>query len=99
MPHKASTLGSLAPGTIKPRLSANARGYGRAHQKLRQFILARDPICKICHKARSTDADHIVTIRERPDLRFDPNNLRGTCKSCHSRKTAQTDHGFGNNAR
>ena len=32
--------------------------------KLRRIVLARDPVCRICGNAASTDADHIVPIRE-----------------------------------
>ncbi|WP_238996817.1 HNH endonuclease [Entomobacter blattae] len=35
----------------------------------------------------ATEVDHIQTVRNRPDLRLDPRNLRALCKSCHSART------------
>lgn len=69
------------------------RGYGKAWRKLRQIILNRDPVCRSCSRAASTDVDHI-----RPRSKGgkdDPANLQGLCHSCHSRKTASEDGGFG----
>jgi len=62
----------------------------------RLLILFRDPVCKLCHKAASTIADHIVAARKfvaqhNDDLSsfFDDNNLQGSCKKCHDAKTAR----------
>jgi len=96
MPYKASTLKPHVIHRPRPRLSAKERGYDRDHRAIRKLVLARDPICRMCGRAPSSHADHKITIRERPDLRFDLGNLQGVCASCHSRKTAAKDHGFGN---
>ena len=56
-----------------------------AWRKLRKMVLARDPVCKMCHRVPSTDADHIVPRRAGGDN--DLNNLQGLCHSCHSVKT------------
>ena len=45
--------------------------------------------------AKATQADHLQSIRERPDLALDRNNLVGMCRPCHSRKTAQEDERWG----
>lgn len=76
------------------RGSASKRGYGRRWQKLRRYILVRDPYCKAdgCHEW-STEVDH---IKPRRDGGTDhPSNLQGMCQSCHSRKTALEDGRWG----
>lgn len=56
---------------------------------LQPFILARDPICKICNREGAYIADHIRDHKGDLTLFFDPNNLRGVCKRCHdARRTA-----------
>lgn len=68
------------------RGSAASRGYDQAWRKLRSFFLSLTPQCEVC-KQPATEADHILTVRERPDLRLQMSNLRALCKSCHSRRT------------
>jgi len=75
------------------RPSSHQRGYGRRWQRIRRIILRRDPICKICGRAPSTEVDHIIP-REAGGT-DDPDNLQGACKPCHSRKTAQEDGRWG----
>lgn len=77
----------------KQRESRHKRGYGYRWQKLRLIILARDPICKICGRAASTDVDHIIPKSKGGLDAVD--NLQGLCHSCHSRKTASEDGGYG----
>jgi len=68
------------------------------------FILARDPLCQIgivCEgHAASTDVDHVIRaeiyIEQHggdPLAFYDPDNLRGACHSCHSRKTVLEQRG------
>jgi len=45
---------------------------------------------------RATHVDHVLAHRGDEGLRLDPNNLQALCHSCHSRKTASLDGGFGN---
>jgi 5-methylcytosine-specific restriction protein A len=57
----------------------------------RREVLARDPTCRSCGAAPSTDVDHDVPLREVLAGGGDPydvGNLVGLCASCHSRKTA-----------
>jgi 5-methylcytosine-specific restriction endonuclease McrA len=73
------------------------RWYRRAHwRNLRTLVLARDPICKMCQRAASTVADHIIPHKGNWTLFCDLNNLQGLCDPCHSIKTAAEDGGFGN---
>jgi 5-methylcytosine-specific restriction enzyme A len=83
---------------------ATARQYDRARRddpqrmatnstrwlKLRRMVLARDPVCKGCGEAPSTDADHIVPIRE-GGAAWSLENLQGLCASCHAKKTRREE--------
>ena len=59
----------------------------RQWRKLRQMLLASEPLCRYCKelgKATPAEiADHIIPVKERPDLAFDMDNLQGLCKRCH----------------
>ncbi len=88
-PCQTKTRGSYE----QDRGSASARGYDRNWQRLRLIILHRDPICKACGQAASEDVDHIVPKAQGGT--DDEANLQGLCASCHSRKTATEDGGFG----
>lgn len=70
------------------------RQLWRGPHGLRRVVLARDPVCKICHRNPSTVADHIVPHRGVWALFCDLLNLQGLCAECHSRKTAAEDGGF-----
>lgn len=67
---------------------------------LRARVISEQPRCPCGGLTRY--ADHIVpwmsgpTPEERDRLKWDRGNLQGLCASCHSRKTASTDGGFGN---
>ena len=81
------------------RLSAAKRGYGyQWRERTRKHILVRDPICKNPfnipdHIALSTRVDHIIPKSQGGT--DDEENLQGLCESCHNRKTAAEDGGFG----
>ena len=53
----------------------------------------RNPICCCGCGGKATEVDHIVSIKDRPDLRLVWSNLRAMTKSCHSRRTAK-EQGF-----
>lgn len=73
------------------------RWYGRAHwASLRTLCLARDPVCRMCQRAAASVADHIVPHKGNWLLFCDLDNLQGLCRSCHDKKTATEDGGFGN---
>ena len=80
--------------------SAAERGYGYRWRKLRARFLADHPLCEECLRAgravAATDVDHIIPHRGNPDLMWDEENLQALCHSCHSRKTASEDGGYGN---
>ena len=61
---------------------------GAAWQRLRERVLARDPICQHCfergHVVPATDVDHVSGDPSDNSLE----NLQSLCHSCHSIKTA-----------
>lgn len=67
-------------------------------RKVRLNQLQTDPLCADCLKlgyyVSATQVDHIKSMRSGGHP-TDPENLRSLCISCHSRKTAREDHGFG----
>lgn len=83
---KAEWQARRKPGSWKP--------YSGRWRRLRLMVLARDPICMICRREQSTDADHVVARSKGGDNSLD--NLQGLCHRCHSRKTATEDGAFGN---
>lgn len=73
--------------TLKPWAGSTRRKrLPRGWERLRRFILSRDPICKdgrACGgMALSKEVDHIVN---NDDHR--PENLQGICRQCHRNKT------------
>ncbi|MCX7208176.1 MAG: HNH endonuclease [Proteobacteria bacterium] len=83
------------------RGSASERGYTSRWTKARATYLRSRPLCLICKTAGrlvpATVVDHIVPHRGDQTLFWDSeNNWQPLCKSCHDRKTATEDGGFGN---
>jgi len=39
--------------------------------------------------------DHLLPIKQAPELRLDLNNLQSLCRSCHRRKTEQDNRLYG----
>ena len=58
-----------------------------------KLVKARDQYrCVVCHRGPEhrviiLDVDHIIEWTKRPDLAFEPTNLRTLCRTCHNRKT------------
>jgi 5-methylcytosine-specific restriction protein A len=78
------------------RPSSTERGYDAAWRAVRKQFIAAHPICSAC-PAPATDADHVQSIAERPDLRLKWSNLRPYCHAHHSERTAR-DQGFARRA-
>lgn len=74
------------------RPSAAKRGYDRRWRLIRAAFLKAHPACAC--GAAATEADHRLPLRDGGTHAW--SNLRALCKSCHSRKTATVDGGFGN---
>jgi 5-methylcytosine-specific restriction enzyme A len=78
------------------RASRAGRGYDAAWYAVggvREQALIRDWFtCQIRTHCRgeiglATEVDHIIPVRERPELRLVLSNLQSACKACHSAKT------------
>jgi 5-methylcytosine-specific restriction enzyme A len=74
------------------RPTSAERGYDAAWRRCRKLFLAKHPACVSCAMP-ATDVDHVISIRDRPDLRLSWSNLRPYCHRHHSRRTA-TEQGF-----
>ena len=56
-------------------------------QTNRKIILEHEPTCHWCHKAPSTEADHLIELDRGGTNELD--NLVGSCKKCNSRRGNQ----------
>lgn len=69
-------------------------------QAFRRLIIQRNGhICADCGATKrdgNLHVDHVVPIKDDPRRAFDFGNVVCRCHSCHSRKTATADGGFGN---
>jgi 5-methylcytosine-specific restriction protein A len=81
------------------RPSSGERGYDADWRAVRRQFLAANPTCVgfgvkegRCGQP-STEADHVVSVAQAPDLRLRWSNLRAYCHACHSARTA-TAQGF-----
>ena len=80
---------SLAKVGDRDRGTTTERGYDAAWERCRALHLKSEPFCRKCRPrlVLGSDVDHIITIRNRPDLRLDGDNLQTLCHSHHSQKT------------
>ena len=80
-----------------PEASAAARGYDASWERLRRLALQRDRfLCQRCMRqgvetmlTYGSPVDHVIPIRERPDLRLVMSNLQSLCVACHNRKSRE----------
>jgi 5-methylcytosine-specific restriction endonuclease McrA len=79
-----------ATETGRFRGSPRDRGYDARWDRLSIEFRRRHPFCIFCEQAGRdtlTDlVDHIVPVVDRPDLRYDWENLCSLCKRCHGKK-------------
>lgn len=61
----------------------------RAWRKLRDQVVSEEPACWLrlpgC-TGLSTTADHVLTVKDRPDLQLVRGNLHGACGPCNLRR-------------
>jgi 5-methylcytosine-specific restriction enzyme A len=92
--HELVYNGSRCP---QHQLPVRPRGpkpvYGPDWPRIRREYLAAFPYCVECG-ADAVDVDHITSLARGGDSSW--TNLQSMCKSCHSRKTAARDTGYGN---
>lgn len=98
----ASRIGSTAKSgsgfSRQDGLSSTKRGYGADWRRLREQVLAAEPLCRFClsegRTTAATEVDHIEPFNGLADpLRLAPSNCRPLCQPCHRRRTARQSHG------
>lgn len=67
------------------RLNEESR-HSYEYLRWKRAVIARDGKCVTCGSTDNLHADHIKSFRDHPELRFDLNNGRALCITCH-RKT------------
>ena len=65
----------------------------RAWRKLRDQVVREEPLCWLrlpgCTTFSKT-ADHVLTVKDRPDLAMVRANLRGACVPCNLKRSDKT---------
>src|ERR1700722_6798787 len=69
----ARRMGSYASGD---RPKSNRTTSGRRWQRVTKAVLSRSTICGLCGCGGADSLDHIISVRERPDLEWDLSNLQ-----------------------
>jgi len=65
----------------------------RRWQNLRARVIREEPLCQLrlsCCTVVSDTADHIVPVKNRPDLKYNRHNVRGSCRACNMRRGARS---------
>lgn len=80
---------------------SHSKTYGSYRwQQTRVRFLALYPLCAHCQAKNivtvATVVDHIEPHRGNMALFWDESNFQPLCETCHNRKTATEDSGFGN---
>ena len=85
------------------RGTAAQRGYGSRWQKASKGFLRKHPLCMCpeCDEGRirvtpAVLVDHRIPHRGDMKLFWDPTNWQSMAETCHNKKTATEDGGFGN---
>ncbi|MFF0831010.1 HNH endonuclease [Brevibacillus sp. NPDC003359] len=82
------------------RGSSSERGYDARWRKARTNYLSLNPLCVHCWNdgkaMAATVVDHIKPHKGDKLLFWDRANWQALCATCHSKKTAKEDGGFGN---
>jgi 5-methylcytosine-specific restriction protein A len=86
----------------KGRATRTERGYDYTWQKFRKSYLERNPLCVFCKEqgflVSASEVDHIKSLADYPELKYDEINLRPLCKPCHSKRTWH-EQGIGKNGK
>lgn len=101
--HFAARAQRLEQQRHKSRFNAHQRGYTREWRKVSRAFLQANPVCSgfdsLCEERGlvrpSTEVDHVIPHRGNMRLFWDQTNWQGLCHTCHCRKTAREDGGFG----
>ncbi len=60
----------------------------KAWRTIREYVLARNPLCRLCEGNQAVLVDHIIP-RQQGGADLDLDNLQSLCQSCHNQKTAK----------
>jgi 5-methylcytosine-specific restriction protein A len=94
--HMSSGCRHLQPCPVHGRRpSGRAAGYNSEWERLSKNYLSMHTRCVDCDE-RAQVVDHIEPHRGNQVLFWSRSNWQPMCKSCHSKKTASQDGGFGN---
>jgi len=74
------------------RKSAAERGYDERWHSFRERYIRENPYCGQCGRP-SKIPHHVIPLRERPDLKYDENNLEPLCIACHGVRHKRTPPG------
>jgi 5-methylcytosine-specific restriction endonuclease McrA len=88
MPMKPEIHKATVPNARRHAPERSTAAYDATWQRLRLMTLRKTPMCEDCQRTAAVHVHHIKTVRQRPDLRLDPTNLKALCHSCHSRHHA-----------
>lgn len=83
---------TLAIGWHRKKFNASKFYSSGRWQKLRAWIIKRQPICMVCGMNVSEEVDHIIPLSQ-GGAEMDADNLQGICKACHSSKTVRDSKG------
>ena len=98
--HRRETHDEVPVDEDPPRRSlafARQLRHAKRWERCRGIILKRHPLCVDPYGWHGADGrvvlaeqvDHILPLRERPDLAYVLSNLQGLCSSCHSTKSQE----------
>jgi len=84
----------------KEQNQKSSKLYTYQWRRTSKAFLKEHPLCVHCEKegrlTPATEVDHIIPHGGNRKLFWDRKNWQSLCKSCHSKKTAEEDGGFGN---
>ena len=61
------------------------RDKSASYVRMRKYILAREPLCRVCKNEIATQIDHIIRLRDGGTNKIE--NLQPICKDCHDEKS------------
>jgi len=59
---------------------------GRPWRRLREQVLAEEPVCRWCGVRASTVVDHLLPLSRYPEMAHSRANLAGSCTWCNGSK-------------
>lgn len=90
----------VARDAERVRSAEKSKLYNSTWRRLAKAFLARNPFCRACSREgvleMAAAVDHVTPHKGDQALFWDEANWQPLCASCHSRKTASEDGGFGN---